>query len=53
MRKHIISFLALILVAQMAWATTITTPTQIPAYYADADGFMRIEDGAGEALPFD
>ena len=21
--------------------------------YADADGFMRIEDGAGEALPFD
>jgi len=38
MRKIFISFVALLCVAQMMWAGSVTPATQIPAYYADADG---------------
>ncbi len=36
MRKNV--FYALIILAQMMWAGTVTTPENIPAYYSDADG---------------
>ena len=38
MRKTMILGFALIWVAQMMWAGSVTPATQIPAYYADADG---------------
>ena len=38
MRKLMILGFALIWVAQMMWAGSVTPATQIPAYYADADG---------------
>ena len=38
MRKIFISFVALLCVAQMMWAGSVTPAAQIPAYYADADG---------------
>lgn len=38
MRKIFISFVALIWVAQMMWAGSVTPAANIPAYYADADG---------------
>lgn len=38
MRKIFISFVALLCVAQMMWAGSVTPAANIPAYYADADG---------------
>lgn len=38
MHKHIFSFLALLCVAQMALAAAVTTPADIPSYYATVDG---------------
>lgn len=38
MNKHILSFLALLCAAQMAWAATVTTPAGIPDYYSSVDG---------------
>ena len=38
MRKLMILGFALIWVAQMMWAGSVTPAAQIPAYYADADG---------------
>ena len=38
MKKYIVSFVALLWVAQMMWAGSVTPAAQIPAYYADADG---------------
>ncbi len=38
MKKHFLTILALVFVAQISWAGTVTPASQIPAYYADADG---------------
>ena len=38
MKKYIVSFVALLCVAQMMWAGSVTPAANIPAYYADADG---------------
>ena len=38
MKKHIISIFALCLIAPMLWAASVTAPSDIPAYYKDADG---------------
>lgn len=48
MKKHIYTFLALVLVAQMAWAANVTPPEQIPSYYANVDG--NSEGGLWEAI---
>lgn len=34
MRKHFFSFVALLFVAQMVWAVSVTQPADIPGYYA-------------------
>ena len=38
MKKTIISFFALLLVAQFTWAAAVTPPADIPAYWASANG---------------
>jgi len=38
MKKHIYTFWALVLVAQMTWAGNVTPPDQIPNYYTNVDG---------------
>lgn len=38
MRKHIFSTLALLFVTHIAWATTVTAPADIPAYYSSING---------------
>ena len=38
MRKYFLSIIALLLVAQMGWAASVTAPANIPAYWASADG---------------
>ncbi len=38
MKKTIISFFALFLVAQFSWAAAVTPPADIPAYWASANG---------------
>lgn len=38
MRKHVFSFIALLFVAQVAWAADVTLPADIPDYYSAADG---------------
>ncbi len=38
MKKHILIFSALLLMAQLTIAATVTSPANIPAYYANANG---------------
>ena len=38
MKKHILSFLALLCAAQMVFAAAVTTPANIPSYYSAVDG---------------
>ena len=38
MKKHCLTFLALLCAAQMALAAAVTTPANIPSYYSDVDG---------------
>ena len=38
MKRHIITVFALLLLAQMTWAATVTKPSDIPAYWASANG---------------
>ena len=38
MKKHCLTFLALLCAAQMALAAAVTTPANIPSYYATVDG---------------
>ena len=38
MKKHILSIVALVIAAQVVWAATVTSPSEIPAYWSSADG---------------
>ena len=38
MKKHIFSFLALVLIVQVSWAANVTAPAAIPDYYSAANG---------------
>ena len=38
MKKHIFSFLALVLIVQVSWAANVTAPADIPDYYSAANG---------------
>jgi len=38
MKKHIFSLFALLVAVHFSWASTVTTPANIPAYYAAANG---------------
>ena len=43
MRKNIFCFVALLFVAQMSWAASVTSPANIPSYWSSANG----KSGAG------
>ncbi|MBQ6749001.1 MAG: endonuclease [Paludibacteraceae bacterium] len=38
MKKHIFTLSAIIMIAHMAWAAAVTTPSDIPSYYSAVDG---------------
>ena len=38
MKKHTLLLVALSILAQMIWAANVTTPANIPTYYANANG---------------
>ncbi|MBQ6763937.1 MAG: endonuclease [Paludibacteraceae bacterium] len=38
MKKHIFTLSAIIMIAHMAWAAAVTSPSDIPSYYSAVDG---------------
>ena len=38
MKKHFLTLTAIIMIAQMAWTASVTSPSDIPSYYAAVDG---------------